>query len=100
MEATSSTLQEIRAHAEEIGLELIRNNLTSTDPSLSGLCVKLAKFRSLLGSKSVEEQQARQLLRNGFAAVQFAPSRGPVGANAIRLLDALADKLEDMGSFA
>ncbi len=89
--------QKITALAEAKGLELVKNNLASSDPALAPLCQRLARFKALLGGQELDVSKAKSLLQSGFAMVQFTPQDGSDEAEAVRLLEALGDKLGSMG---
>jgi len=96
-----SRVDSIKRKAEEIALNLIRNDLSSDDPDLAQICSRLSVFRSVLnGSGStLDEGAAREFIQAGFGMVDFVPGALlPEEQEALRLLDALSIKLSKMSS--
>jgi hypothetical protein len=93
---TTSRLDTIQTKAEDLAMSLVRDGLSSTDPKLASLCQRLTRFKPLL-PKDVDDQQARQLLRNGFRVVNLKLDPGASDeAEVMRLLSELVDKLGGM----
>lgn len=96
--ATAERVKEIRTKAEEVALELVKNDLKSDDPAYAPLCAKLERFRPFLKGNGAGEDKVRSLLKTGLSSVRFRPSsRASDDDEVLRMLDGLADKL---GGFA
>ena len=93
MEVATQSLELIEAHAEEIALGLIKNDLRSNEPSLAGLCQKLERFRPMLVDKDVSNDKVKALLKQGFKMARYTPGSTDLRTESIGLLNALADKL-------
>lgn len=91
-------LEKITALAEATAVKLVKNGLVSDDPRLEPLCKKLGRLKPLLRGRDLDEARIKSLLTSGLAMVKLKPGHGTDEEEAIRLLDALADKLGSMSS--
>lgn len=94
---STDRLAALKGKAEDVAMSLIRNQLEPTEPRYAPLCQRLARFKPLLTGQHVEEAQARQLLKNGFAVVKIElDPQADDDTEVLRLLVALAEKLGGM----